>query len=214
MWFSSDQLGRALLLLTALGVAAYFAWDWLTGPPSLLSEMRRANPGWTIETPRHAGLVLGDGQGEPVFINADDAGPARLLRADCAQVMARLPGWLRLPPGRAGACLRIGDGESFVWVLNHHTPVSITELWAQGYAPLLDELKLAYWGGSSGRGSDGPASTTPGRGYRSMSYGIDPAPDRPQVQVNLMAFYLAAETVMVVTLRPVQAQAQASAPPR
>lgn len=196
-----DRLARLLGLLAVLAVGGYFAVDWLRGPPDAAAELRQANPGWTVDKPRHAGLRLADG-GPEVFINADDAGPLRVQRLDCALLLSRLPAWLSLPVGRTGSCLQIGDAAPFTLVLNHRTPEPIPQLWTHRYEPQLDELKLPHWGGWSGGGADGPASTTPGRRYRSMSYGIDPAPGSGDPRVGLMAFYLGDETVMVVTLRP------------
>lgn len=207
--FSSDSLARWLLLLVALGVGGHLGWQWLTEPRGPVAELRDANPGWTVAQPRHSGLLLSDGASEPVVIDADHAGPLRLQRIDCAGVLRDLPTWLRLPPGRTTACVQLGGGEGAagasspaIRVLNHRTPESITALWTEGYARSLDEMGLAYWGGTSGGSADGPASTMPTRRYRTMSYGIDPAPGSAPLQVNLLAFYVGSETVMVVTLRP------------
>ena len=200
-WYA-DQLARLLLLVTALGVGAYLAYGYLVGPPDAQSELRQLNPGWTIEKPRHMGLSLSDGSGPELFINGDDAGPLRLQRLDCAQLMPAFPSWLRLPPGRTIGCLQMGQTPPFTQVLNHRTDMPITELWSRHFEPHLDELQLPYWGGSTGGGTDGPASSTPGRKYRSMSYGVDPAPGTAGPQVGLMAFYLRNETVLVITLRP------------
>jgi hypothetical protein len=202
----ADQLARVLMLLVALGVGGYLAFQWWMEPPSAQAELQQANPGWTVEKPRYRGLRLADGRGEDLFINGDDAGPLRLQRLDCAQLAPSLPSWLRLPTGRTGGCLQLGNAAPFTLVLNHRTPMPITELWERHYAPHLDELELPYWGGSSSRGTDGPASTTPGRGQHVMSYSVDPAHGSTGPRVNLMAFYLGDDTVLVVTLRP-------SAPP-
>jgi hypothetical protein len=198
----ADQLARGLMLLAALGVGGYLAYDWVTSPPDAMDELRQANPGWTVEKPRHMGLRLSDGGGADLFINGDDAGPHRLQRLDCAQLAPSLPSWLRLPPGRTEACLQMGHAAPFTWVLNHRTAMPVSVLWERHYAPHLDELELPYWGGSSRSGTDGPASTTPGRRHHVMSYSVDPAHGSTGPQVNLMAFYQGDETVLVVTLRP------------
>ena len=200
-WYA-DQLARLLVLAAALGVGGYLAYEHFASPPDAQAELRQANPGWTVETPRHMGLSVSDGSGPELFINGDDAGPLRLQRQDCAQLMPALPSWLRLPPGRTVGCLRMGAGAASVQVLNHRTDMPITELWSRHFEPHLDELQLPYWGGSTGGGVDGPASSTPGRKYRSMSYGVDAPPGSNGPQVGLMAFYLRNETVLVVTLRP------------
>lgn len=198
----ADQLARLLVLGTIAGVGVYLAYDHLVAPADPQTELSRANPGWTIEKPRHMGLSLVEGSGPELFINADDAGPLRLQRLDCSQMTSALPAWLRLPPGRTVGCLQMGAAAPFVQVLNHRTDMPITELWTRHFEPHLDELQLPYWGGSTGGGVDGPASSTPGRKYRSMSYSVDPASDGDGLQVGLMAFYLRNETVLVVTLRP------------
>jgi hypothetical protein len=198
----ADQLARGLMLLTALGVGAYLAFDGFTSPPSAEAELRQDNPGWTVEKPRHMGLRLADAGGADLFINGDDAGPHRLQRLDCGSLVPSLPAWLRLPPGHTGPCLQLGHAAPFKLVLNHRTPMPVSELWERHYAPHLDELQLPYWGGSSSSGTDGPASTTPGRRYHVMSYSVDPPHGSTGPQVNLMAFYRGDETVLVVTLRP------------
>jgi hypothetical protein len=198
-----DKLARLLIVLTALGVAAYLGFQWLISPPDALAELQRANPGWTADKPRHGAVRLADTGGSPeVFVHTDHIGPLRLQQLDCAQLVASLPAWLRLPPGRTSACVQMGDEAPFTRVLNHRTPMPITELWTRHFEPHLDELKLPYWGGSTGGGIDGPASTTPDRKQRTISYAVDPAPGSADPQVHLAAFYLGAETLLIVTLRP------------
>lgn len=188
----ADSAARLLVLAVALGVGGYLAWQQLAGPSDPASELREANPAWTVEKPRTMGLRVVDAGGTEAFVNADDAGPLRLQRLDCAMLAAALPKWLRLPPGRTGACVQIGSAEPTVRVLNHQTALPVAELWQRHYQPLLDELELPYWGGHSGGGRGGNAS---------MSYSIDPPHGTEGPQVNLMAFRRGDETVLVVTLR-------------
>lgn len=188
----ADSAARLLVLLVALGVGGYLAWQQVAGPPGPASELREANPAWTVETPRTMGLRLVDASGAEAFVNADDAGPLRLQRLDCSTLAAALPTWLRLPPGRTAACVQMGDAEPGVRVLNHQTALPVAELWQRHFQPLLDELELPYWGGHSGGGRGGNAS---------MSYSVDPAPGTEGPQVNLMAFRRGDETMLVVTLR-------------
>ena len=194
-----QHAGAALLALAALGAAGYLGLQWLAGPPDALTELRQANPGWVVEQRRHVGLRLSDGQGPELFVNADDAGPLRLQRLDCAQLLPSLPAWARLPPGRTVACLQMGDSAPFVRVLNQRTPLPIGELWTRHYEPQLAELQLPYWGGSTG--SDSAASGARNR-RAAMSYSVDPAPGSSDPLLNLMAFHLGDETVLVMTLRP------------
>ena len=106
----ADDLARLLLLLAGLAVAGYFALEWLTSPQEPQAELQLANPGWTVDKPRHMGLSLSDGSGPDLFINGDDAGPLRLQRLDCAQLLPSLPAWAaRLPPGRTVGCLQMGE---------------------------------------------------------------------------------------------------------
>jgi hypothetical protein len=107
----------------------YFAFQWLTSPPGALTELQRANPGWTVDKPLHGAVRLTDTSGHPeVFIHTDHIGPLRLQRLDCTQLIPSLPTWLRLPPDRTSACVQLGDAAPFTRVLNHRTPMPITEL--------------------------------------------------------------------------------------
>jgi hypothetical protein len=195
-----DRLARGLVLLAVLAVGAYFALQSLGGAPDAVDGLRQANPGWTIEKPRHVGLRLTDGAADPVFIDGDHVGPWRVQRLDCARVEAAMPRWLQLPPGRTTACLQLGHAAPYLQVLNHRTPEAIPELWTRHYEPRVQALSLPHWGGFSGSGAGGPAA--PGRKHRSMGYNVDPAPGSGDPAVSLMAFYLGDETVLVVTLLP------------
>lgn len=194
----ADGLARMLGLAMVLGVGAYLAWPHLADRSDATSELREANPAWTVEKPRTVGLRLVDASGTEVFVNTDDVGPLRLQRLECPALAASLPGWLRLPPGRTVACVQMGGPAApLVRVLNHRTAVPVAELWERHFQSLLDELQLPYWGGSSGGGRGAGAS---------MSYSVDPAPDDSTgPQVNLMAFRRDGETVLVVTLRIMRA---------
>lgn len=187
----ADQLAKVIMVAVLAAVGGYLAWEHLTAPPSGRDELRRANPGWAVEEPRHIGLSLTDAKGPELVINGDDAGPLRLERQDCAQFTAALPAWVRLPPGQTIGCLRMGDAAPFVQVLNHRTAMPVPELWSRHFEPLLDELELPYGGGSSSS-----------RKYYTMSYGVDPAHGTTGPRVGLMAFTTGDGSLLVVTLRP------------
>jgi hypothetical protein len=147
------------------------------GSDRTAARQPRANPTWTVDKPRPGAVRLTDtSETLEIFIHSDHIGPQRLQPLDCVQLIPYLPTWLLLPPGRTGACVQLGDAAPFTRLLNHRTPMPITELWSRHFEPHLDEAQLKYWGGSTGGGTDGPTSTTPGRKQRTISHAVDPAP--------------------------------------
>ena len=202
-----DRIVRLVMtLLVIAGVVGVVVYA--NRPDPEVDGFLDANPGWTLETPRHSPVRLDDasGRGE-VLIVPDDVGPHRVERVDCAELRAAFPSWFQLPDAPLGNCLRLHDLAPPTLVLNMRSTLSATEIWDRGYQPTIDRLKLGYYGGRSGRfqrpeDSDKPASeATPFQESGSLHYVIDPREGSGERTVYLGAYSRAGTTTLVFTFR-------------
>ena len=200
-----DRIVRLVLtLLVIAGVVGVVVYA--NRPDPGVEGFLKANPGWTLDTPRYSPVRLDDasGRGE-VLIVPDDVGPHRVERIDCADVRPAFPSWFQLPDAPLGNCLRLHDLAPPV--LNMRSALSATEIWNRGYQPTIDRLKLDYYGGRAGRfqrpeDSDKPASeATPFQESGSLHYVIEPRAGSGERTVYLGAYSRAGTTTLVFTFR-------------
>ncbi len=203
-----DHLARNLVILGLLVAAVVAAYLHLAREPNGAERLQKANPGWTVKAVDGRPVRVDDGSGRgEVMLSADDIGPYRIERVDCAEVRPAFPKWFSLPDAPPGNCLRIVDSGRTTFVLNMRTPMRITQLWDRQYAPLIDRLKLGYSGGRSGRFPEGAQTDLPAgqplpeeRG--AASYSIGP-PEGSGERIVAMSFYRwAGTTELIFTFRP------------